>query len=177
MRGLLQLRWPVAILAVIATTGISAELRAQAPKLTQSERPPFSVTISSKEPVVKSGSIIWVDATVKNTSDEVISVGSTAPVEFAYDIDVWTDKSARAPETKLGRRRNNRTTPEDETMVILSDSAESPLKPGKTLTDHVNVSKMYDLSQPGKYTIEFRRLDEETKTFVKSNKITLTVTP
>lgn len=48
---------------------------------------------------------------------------------------------------------------------------------GKTMADRVNVSKLYDLNQPGKHTIQFERLDAEIKTFVKSNEITVTVTP
>lgn len=51
------------------------------------------------------------------------------------------------------------------------------MKPGETMTDRVNVSKVYDLTQPGRYTIQFQRLDPETKTFVKSNEITVTLRP
>lgn len=169
----------VAVLLVIGIAGISAGLHAQETKPTDSKTPRFSVTISSTDPVVKSGSSIWVDATVKNTSGQDISVHMTNPAEFAYRIEVRNEKSARAPETKLGRERNNRTTAEDERepVVIISKGTNSPLKTGKTITDHVDVTQMYDLSGPGKYTIQFERFDEESKTFVMSNMTTVTVIP
>ena len=36
---------------------------------------------------------------------------------------------------------------------------------------------LYDMSRPGDYTIQVSHFDDETKTWVKSNKITVTVTP
>jgi hypothetical protein len=179
MSGVHQLKWSVAILAMIVTIAASEQLRAQASKSAQSAKPPFSLTIAATDSVVKSGSVIWVDAIVKNTSDHEISVFSTLDhLGNEYNADVWTDKSTLAPETRLGREINNHTTPEDERtpQIRISNGASRPLMPGKTFIDHVNVSTMYDLSQPGKYTIQFRRYDEESKTTVKSNKITVTVT-
>jgi hypothetical protein len=41
----------------------------------------------------------------------------------------------------------------------------------------ISVSDLYDLSKPGQYTIQVRRWDDETKTWVKSNTLTVTVTP
>lgn len=178
MSGVHQLKWRVAILAMVVTIAASEQLRAQASKSAQSSKPPFSLTITA-DSVVKSGSVICVDATVKNTSDHEISVFSTADhLGNEYSADVWTDKSTLAPETRLGREINNHTTPEDERtpQIRISSGGSIQLKPGKTFTDHANVSTMYDLSQPGKYSIQFRKYDDESKTTVKSNKITVTVT-
>ena len=58
-----------------------------------------------------------------------------------------------------------------------SSGGSTKMKPWETMTDRVNVSKLYDLTQPGRYTIQFQRLDPETKTFVKSNEITVTLRP
>jgi len=51
------------------------------------------------------------------------------------------------------------------------------LDPGKSVTNRVNVTQVYDLSRPGKYTIQVKQYDDESKSFVKPNKITVTVTP
>ena len=48
---------------------------------------------------------------------------------------------------------------------------------GEERTQVVSVSDLYDLSKPGQYTIQVRRWDDDTKTWVKSNTITVTVTP
>ena len=51
------------------------------------------------------------------------------------------------------------------------------LKPSQDWRNTLRVSDLYDLSKPGQYTIQVRRWDDETKTWVKSNTITVTVTP
>jgi hypothetical protein len=50
--------------------------------------------------------------------------------------------------------------------------------PGKTMDGGGPlISEEYDFSQPGQYTIQLSRFDSETKTWVKSNIITVTVVP
>jgi hypothetical protein len=49
--------------------------------------------------------------------------------------------------------------------------------PAEERTQIIVVNDLYDLRQPGQYTIQVRRWDDETKTWVKSNTITVTVTP
>jgi hypothetical protein len=51
------------------------------------------------------------------------------------------------------------------------------LKSDRSLTEDVSIIRLYDLSNPGKYAIQLRRLVEDIGTFVKSNTITVTVTP
>jgi hypothetical protein len=51
------------------------------------------------------------------------------------------------------------------------------LKPGETIKDGLTLNRLYDLTKPGKYTIQCQRFDEESNSWVKSNKITITVTP
>ena len=167
------------LLGIAAGFGVAGGLRAQSQAQTQNPNPPFSLTITSDSPV-KSGKVVWVDVTLKNiTSGNITTYSTSDHIGFEYEVDVWTDKSAMAPETKFGREIHNHTTPEDDRQpeVILSNGAYSELGPGKSITDHVSISKMYDLSKPGKYTIQFRRLDEVSKTLVKSNKLTVTITP
>jgi hypothetical protein len=41
----------------------------------------------------------------------------------------------------------------------------------------IALNDFYDLSAPGQYTIQVRRWDDETKTWVKSNTLTVTVSP
>jgi hypothetical protein len=50
------------------------------------------------------------------------------------------------------------------------------LLPGKTITEEIIVNKLFDLSTPGTYTVQVRRMDNETKTLVISNTIKVTVT-
>jgi hypothetical protein len=51
------------------------------------------------------------------------------------------------------------------------------LNPGKVLSQSINVSKLYEIRRAGTYLIQVQRLDPETKTFVKSNEIKVTIAP
>jgi hypothetical protein len=42
---------------------------------------------------------------------------------------------------------------------------------------HLNMLEFYDIHEPGTYTIQVAHLDPESNTVVKSNTITVTVTP
>jgi hypothetical protein len=149
----------------------------------QSVQPLFSLTIAAEEPSVKAGSPVWVDATVENKSDRDISVyRENTPDQggWTYKVDVWDEKGAMAAETRFGRMIQGHIPAEElarEPYVIVGSGGYMPLYPGKTLTDRVNLSKLYDLGRPGRYTVQFQEFHEQSKLFVKSNKITVTVTP
>jgi hypothetical protein len=178
MRVSFQVSWSVAILTMGSVIYVSAPASAQGAKAPQSMKPPFTLNIVPAEPIVKVGSSVFVDATVVNKSNHDISVSSTKDhAGYEYPIDVWDEKGATAPETKFGRAQNGHETAEDANEITVFDVGHGTLNPGKALSDRVNVSLLYDLSHPGKYTIQFKRYDEESKSIVRSNKITVTVTP
>ncbi len=171
MRDSSQPSWPAAILAVIFAACVSANIGAQDTKAAKSLKPSFSLTIGAKEAAVKAGLPIWVDVMMENKTDHDLRVyralsGDMDQGGWVYVVDVRDDKGAAPPRTQYAR-----------SIGAGGSGGYLPLDPGKTLTDRVSVSKLYDLSRPGKYAIQFRRVDEESKTFVKSNKITVTVAP
>lgn len=163
---------------VIASACFSTCSSAQKTPKTQNVTASFSVTISPEEPTVKVGSPVWVVATVENKSDHGLPVYRAISNDmdqggWVYTVDARDDKGVARPETKFYRFAQGR----DPEVAKRTSGWATKLKPGETMADRVNVSKLYDLSQPGKYRIQFQRLDPETKTLVKSNEITVTVTP
>jgi len=52
-----------------------------------------------------------------------------------------------------------------------------PLQPGESVVRDVDVAKFYDIELPGKYQIWVEKIDEKSQIRVKSNTITITVTP
>ena len=120
----------------------------------------------------------WVVATVENKSDHDLPVYRAISSDmdqggWVYTVDVRDDKGVARPETRFYIFAQGR----DPDAAKRTSGWATKVKPGGTLADRVKVSKLYDLNQPGKYTIQFQRLDPQTKTFVKSNEITVTVTP
>lgn len=177
MRESFHLRWVVTIL-VIACARFSTCLRAQNAPKTQHLTASFSVTITPEKPTVKVASPVWVVATVENKSNHDIPVyraisGDMDQGGWVYTVDVRHDKGVASSETRFYRIVQDR----DPDVTMKRSGGSTKVKPGETMTDRVNVSKLYDLTQPGRYTIQFQRLDPETKTFVKSNEITVTLRP
>jgi hypothetical protein len=138
-----------------------------------SEKPPFTITISTPQATVKAGLDVKVEATMTNTSDQDVSYAvGVGPI---INVDVRDAEGKPVSETPEGRKihgTDRRDGPGGVLTVI-----RIPLKPGKTLAGESILSKEYDLSKPGKYTVQAHRFDGVSMTMVKSNTITLTVTP
>ena len=51
------------------------------------------------------------------------------------------------------------------------------IEPGKSYTESVDLSKHYDLSKPGKYSVYVVHLDHKMNQQLRSNTLVLTITP
>ena len=146
---------------------------------TQSAKPDISVTISAMQTVVKADSEVKVGIILTNISNHEVSLAKDNAQnlgEAHNKIEVRDEKGNLAPEAKYVGILDGKA-PNDVIFMPLGSSAPHSLKPGETLKDAIIASKLFDLSKPGKYTIQVQRTDEATKTVVRSNTITLTVTP
>ncbi len=161
-------------------------------------KPAFSLTISTSQHVVKAGSEIMVKITMTNISHHDI-YGSIAVAtnsvlgENFYEIEVKNHKGVRAPLTRYGYLARGKVPPPDKSPPSLSGNASQPgdardalfmgsvvsttIPPEESSGDAIIANKLYDLSQPGKYSIQVTHRDPESKTTVRSNTITVTVVP
>jgi hypothetical protein len=145
--------------------------------------PPFSLTIEADNSPVESRSPVWISATVKNISGYPLkmSIAHFADEgDYVYKVSAVDAKGVSAPETQYGRRIQGHETPEaqeQDRYVINSSSSDYTLLTYQTLTDKVEVTKLFDLSVPGRYSIQFQKFDPETSTYVRSNVVIVTVTP
>jgi hypothetical protein len=127
----------------------------------------FTLVISAPHYSLAKGSEFKLKVRLENCSGHQMTVDSA---ETRYDIQVFDSRGLPAPLTDAGRTFRKYLGSGHATFVRL--------KPGEILRESFNdVSKLYDLSPPGEYTIQVSRFDEQTKTWVKSNTITVTVTP
>ncbi len=126
---------------------------AQAPQLT-----PLRLLISTPQTEFKLGVPVTVDVVLQNTSNSDIAVSkANAPkgrAELTFDVDVLDGSGRRAPYTKYGRR----LVGEDPTEGVYMSSQSIELKPNETLTDSVNLDQIYDLSRPGQYIVQVRKV-------------------
>jgi hypothetical protein len=130
------------------------------------DQPLFSITISSPQDTWKVGSEIVIAINIVNTSSQRAFFQKALGQEngeLFMDIEVKDGHGNPLPRRPTGE-------------FIAGGSVQKKfLKPGETLKDGIVVSKLFDLSQTGKYTIRVQRRDAGTNSIVMSNTITVAV--
>jgi hypothetical protein len=133
---------------------------------------PFSIRLSAEKPEVKAGARIWVQIQMTNLSNHDVDC-TRAPSngsDRAYRYEV---RDAGNPVGALVRKH-----PE---IGETSNIWPCILKSGETTTKDDNlVSGLYDMGKPGKYVIRVSRFisgGRKEDGVIKSNEITITVTP
>ncbi len=153
--------------------------------------PPFSLelripaTTPSPYPA-KVGAPMPLQVITKNVSTHSIVLRrqehehDRAMLGSVFRVDVQDTQGNPAAETPLGESKKLRDQSPPVPAAMASARAAGTLiclKPGEDWRNTIRVDDLYDLSKPGQYTIQVRRWDDETKTWVRSNTITVTVTP
>jgi hypothetical protein len=148
-------------------------------------RPAFSVTIwTSRQVISFRPREVWCQVITKNISDHKIflqtEVTEQDEVGAVYKVDVQDSNGVLAPDGESGRlaRIHDQSPPTVPYVSTPRQGGQSlRLLPGEDWSDMIHLKDMYDIKTPGQYTIRVRRWDDETKTWVKSNPLTVTVTP
>jgi len=141
-------------------------------------RQSFSLTIATPKEPLKAGAELRLLVTLTNTSARSIVFGrSPGPIPeegFRYEIDVRDALGRPAPPSVYVRELTGKITDN------WSSNLSRTLEPGESFVDEVTVTRFYDLSQPGKYTISVARPIEPWQNLgkgsVKSNAVTVAVT-
>ena len=174
------MNFSLTLFLLAASVAISVNSPAQTVQPNQSPQPiqrapAFSIAISAPSGIVKAGSEIEVEITVTNTTKGVVGVTSAHSSSEISAFDV-RDSQGNLSLTKWGRALIKH---EGSEIVELPTGGGSVLfiEPGKSVTETIAIPGLYDLSRPGKYTIQVQRLDHVTMNTVKSNTITVVVTP
>ncbi|HET6143080.1 MAG TPA: hypothetical protein VFE02_06195 [Candidatus Acidoferrales bacterium] len=159
----------------ILTLYLTRSVAAQSPP-----SPSFSIAISAVQNTAKAGSEIKITALLKNVSEHDLGIARTTGGHRAdsfYTLEVRDQSGNLTPKTVLRREIEEHGTANGEIVLLGGSVFTHTLKPNKILEGGIVVTNSHDLSKPGRYTIQCQRFDEETKTIVKSNKLTMTVTP
>ncbi|MGH9561435.1 MAG: hypothetical protein ACRD3S_08265 [Terracidiphilus sp.] len=141
-------------------------------------QPEMSLTLSSSQSVMKAGGPVLLTVTVKNISDHVVGVeeNRASMQEINYRVTVLDKSGKEASTTALHRMLRGKPSEGDPVSVFNSSELLIPLDPGKTLTDPIDLSKLYSLS-PGTYSVQVERTFDSQQTPVQSNTLTITVNP
>jgi hypothetical protein len=138
---------------------------------------PLSITIRPSKcygrdgtGVVIAGSPVCILIDLRNNSDRVVSSMSIDYPPY-YILDVRDEEGYPASETKFTRELR------DPNHRGFGSGILNQYKPGDSWKEELTITLYYEMSRPGKYTIQVeRKLPEELGVgTVKSNTITITV--
>jgi hypothetical protein len=158
-----------------AASGVQS---AQVPAADKGERPDYSLSIRAKQAETRVGSQVTIEVVQTNMSDHQLTTSAgSGPDEAAvfYKTYVYGGDGALAPETKFGRRVRTEKDDPGETTVIVGEALLRYLQPGGSLRDEITLNRLYDLSKPGKYTVQVQGLDSAGRV-AKSNTVTIIIT-
>jgi len=155
----------------VSFTVVAADQEAEAPK------PSFSISIAASGTSVRAGAPIVVTAAMTNISHHEVPVirefnytlGKEVPRRLF--VQVLDSRGGRVPATGYGEGVH----PEVRSTYVGSIPA-AVLKPGESYQEEADLSKEFQLTAPGTYTVAFWKRDPDTGQRVSSNQITLTVT-
>src|SRR5712691_2292174 len=145
-----MIRLKIALLVIATAIWLSAQQKVL-------NKASFSLSIRPVESTVKAGSGVAVEATMTNTSNYTFHpFRTTNPGEY-YLFDVRRDGTP-APETDnlkhLEKPGSTRPEIENGPVPYTTSPFFTALPPHQSLQETVTVSEYYDMTQPGKYTIQ-----------------------
>jgi hypothetical protein len=164
----------------LATTLATGEIcSAQCSQPRQGAKSVLYIDASPVQHKVTLGSPVVLKARMTNVSRHEVFVWlEKGGGENQYEVEVRGQSKILPADTEYGKKRNGHVHLETLNMKdLIGSGACTPLQRGKTIVYELNVSKLYDLSAPGKYYIRLQRADPESAAMIKSNTVRVTVTP
>jgi hypothetical protein len=138
-----------------------------------SAKPPFTIVIAVESATIKAGSGVSINARLANTSNQPVDASGCycgpAGLDSAFTWEVRDDK---------GHLAAKRVYPHPE-LATGSAILNRIIQPGGEISGDQDISRLYDMTKPGKYVIQASRAipKEMGGGVVKSNPVSLTVTP
>lgn len=155
------------------------------PLAAQSPTPAFSLNITAEPEAVKPGGEVALSITLTNNARQQIFFQTDRyHPERNFTISVMDPAGEGAGKTRAYRDATGDKTgkdavepPADPThaVIIMGSRGISGVLPGRSLLEKVVLNKLFDLNQPGKYTIQVEKVDDLSKTVIKSNIVAVTV--
>jgi hypothetical protein len=146
----------------------------------QSSSPAFVIAVDGPTPPVRLESTINVNVTVTNVSGkEMWWEWERQHKDAGYRAFSWLlTKGGREVETTFfGRKISNRQREDDPQEVESGSLFPVTYSPGKMFTITIDLRRLYEIKEPGVYTLVVSRLDENNKTTVRSDPLTLKIGP
>lgn len=139
--------------------------------------PGYSITVASLSEPLRLGSPINIVVNIDVGQKEIYwraEKGDTAYPAFHF----FLTKDGREVETTVFHRKiTNRLRADDPQDPGFGGSIVAQVAPGKSITFTVELTKLYKITEPGTYTLEVSRTEEDNKTMVRAKPVTFTMVP
>ena len=131
---------------------------------------PVKVSIETKnrQHTFHPGEQIVVLITIKNTSDFESQLPSTSDVMLDNEVSLTDATGNSPPVTAFGKKLTSG-------MNRLGPRRTLRLQPGESKQISLDISQIYDLSLPGKYTLSISRFVRAPRGMVKSNPLKIVI--
>jgi len=141
--------------------------------------PSVKITISTSATQFKLGEPVRLEISLTNISGKEIFVGRSVSANDIddYDLFVVDNHGKSAPTTASYRFFKGKRQPGDPMFYSTYSRGILLVSPGQSVKNGIDVGKAYKIGQPGVYKIWVERLDQTRNQRVRSNIITVTVTP
>jgi hypothetical protein len=124
---------------------------------------------------------IQVTMTIKNITNRDIfwraSRGTDNDTWYADFRFLLTKDGKEAETTFFHRVISGRQRPNDPVSIWSGSTMLVPKPPGTIFVITVDLKHLYQITEPGQYTLEISRLADDNKTIVHSNTVSLSVKP
>jgi len=145
----------------------------------QSPSPAFVIALDGPAPPVHLDSPINVNITVTNVSGKAIWWEWDRHQDAGYKAFAFllTKGNQEMETTFLHRKLSGRNRADDPVEVETGSPFPVSYPPGKMFTITIDLKRLYEIKEPGVYTLYVSRLDENSKTTVHSNTLSLKIVP
>jgi hypothetical protein len=135
----------------------------------------FSIVLSPPVTHAKIGEPIVVTVTVTNLTDHTIGWSSVLGKDSEYRAFQYDLERGKHPveTTRFHRKITGKLRPGDPDEPLGYDSIPIPHPPGKMFEMKIDLARLYELAEPGEYTLQVNRYDEAAEMWVHSNTITI----
>src|SRR5579862_10061367 len=116
------------------------------------EKPAFSISASVAAKVIKAGSPVPVSFKFLNSSDHAVTLTDTDP-ECDYRITVIDEQGRPIRLTEVGQTIYKSTTCQG---TIIRRNLTT-LDPGESEEEIIDAARLFDVTEPGKYTVRVER--------------------
>lgn len=176
------MKWNECFASVVVLSGICCFAQASpgaATKETTSPGPGFTITVTPPADSVHVDSPINVTVTVKNvTNSDIYWSSDRGPNTIYKTFRVLLTKDGREAETTFFHRRiTGRNRPDDPLEVESGSSILAPFPPGTMFVMTIDLKRLYEIREPGEYKLDVSRFEDDNKTFVHGNIVTLKIAP